>query len=154
MPPVWSYAADEVIAVTRDADVTYVQARARAFARAVGLDVRAQWAVAIAASELSTNVTKFGPPGTLTLRVVAGPPPFLEIEAVDRGPGFADAEAALRDGVSEGVDRSAPDVLPSGRRGLGLGLGAVRRLTHELTITARPGGGSIVTARVRLERSR
>jgi serine/threonine-protein kinase RsbT len=152
MPPAWSYAAEEAIAIRRDADVALVQARARAFAREVGLGVRAQWAVAIAASELATNVLKFGAPGQLTLRVCLVPPPALEIEAVDCGPGFTDTERALRDGVSEGIDRAALDALPPARRGLGLGLGAVRRMTDELTIRAGAGGGSIVTARLHLAR--
>lgn len=124
------------------------QARARALARDAGLDVRAQWAAAIIASELSTNVLKFGPPGTLTLRRSSGPPPFLEIEAADRGPGLRDVDDALRDGVSEGVDYARLDVSLAGRRGLGLGLGAVHRLAAQLTIRARPGGGTIVLARV------
>ena len=47
----------------------------------------------------------------------------------------------------EGVDRAITEVLPTSRRGLGLGLGAVQRLMHELVITAREGGGSIVIAR-------
>lgn len=150
MPPAWSYAADEAIALTGELDVPYVQSRARAFAREIGLAVRAQWAVAIAASELATNVVKFGLPGTLTLRARPGPPAFLEIEAADRGPGFADVERALRDGVSEGLDLTTLDALPRSRRGLGTGLGAVRRLTDELSVHPRTGGGTLVTARIHL----
>ncbi|UJR84562.1 ATP-binding protein [Sandaracinus amylolyticus] len=141
----------ETIELVREVDAAYVTPRAKAFARDAGLDVRGQWAVAIAASELATNALKFGPPGALTLRVRRGPPRVLEVEAIDRGPGFVDLDEALRDGVSEGVDRATAEVLPVSRRGLGLGLGAVRRLMHELVVTAREGGGSVVIARLFLD---
>jgi anti-sigma regulatory factor (Ser/Thr protein kinase) len=148
MPPAWSSAAEELIALSHASDAAWVSSRALAFARAAGLDVRTQWAVAIAATELSTNVVKFGLPGTLTLRLQPGPPLALEIEAADRGPGFADLDHALRDGVSEGLDRTAPGPRPMARRGLGLGLGAVQRMTDALTVRPRLGGGSIITARL------
>jgi anti-sigma regulatory factor (Ser/Thr protein kinase) len=148
MPPAWSSAAEERIVLANASDAACVQSRARAFARAARLDVRTEWAFAIAASELSTNVVKFGLPGTLTLRLCPGPPLALEIEAADHGPGFADPERALCDGVSEGVDVTALGALPARRRGLGLGLGAVRRMSDGLTIEPRPGGGSIVVARM------
>lgn len=148
MLPAWSSAAEELIAIAHADDAACVQSRALAFARAAGLDVRTQWAVAIAASELSTNIVKFGLPGTLTLRLQQGPPLALEIEAADYGPGFADLDHALRDGVSEGLDRTAPGPRPMARRGLGLGLGAVQRMTDELTIRPRLGGGSVVIARM------
>lgn len=154
MPPAWSSAAEEVIAITPATDAAYVQSRAREFARGVGLSVRAEWAVAIVASELTTNIMKFGPPGTLTLRLGAGPPPALEIEAADRGPGFADLDEALKDGVSEGFDPAKVESYSAARRGLGLGLGAARRMTDALTIGPRPGGGSIVLARVHLPHRR
>lgn len=154
MPPAWSSAAEERIALTHASDAATVSSRARAFARAAGLGVRAQWAVAIAASELSTNVVKFGLPGTLTLRLHPGPPLALEIEAADRGPGFTDPSHALRDGVSEGLDQAALGAPVARRRGLGLGLGAVQRMTDELTIQSRPGGGSVVVARMLLRASR
>lgn len=148
MPPAWSSAAEERVVLATMSDAACVQSRARAFARAAQLDRRAEWAFAIAASELATNVVKFGAPGALTLRRSPGPPAALALEAVDSGPGFADLPRALLDGVSEGVDTSAPGAVPSRRRGLGLGLGAVRRLCDELTVQPRPGGGSIVVARM------
>ncbi len=140
------------LACAGDADC--VQSRARAFARAAGLDRRAEWAFAIVASELATNVVKYGAPGTLTLRHRAGPPAALELEAADSGPGFADLDLALRDGVSEGVDVAMLGAHSPRRRGLGLGLGAVRRLSDELTIQPRLGGGSLVVARVLLRAPR
>ncbi len=150
MPPAWSSAAEERVAIERASDAACVSSRARVFARAAGLDVRTQWAAAIAASELSTNVVKFGLPGTLTLRLCLGPPLALEIEATDSGPGFADPGHALQDGVSEGLNLVTRDPRLTLPRGLGLGLGAVQRLTDQLTIRPRPGGGSIVVARVLL----
>jgi anti-sigma regulatory factor (Ser/Thr protein kinase) len=151
MPPVSSFGAEEAISVAEDADVAYVQARARLFAERAGLHKRVAWAVAIVASELATNIVKFGAPGKLTLRDLRG---RIEIEACDSGPGFLDTHAALRDGVSEGIDRNAVEVAFASRRGLGLGLGAVQRLADTLDIARRAQGGSVITACVRCDRSR
>lgn len=71
-------------------------------------------------------------------------PDGIEVTVVDDGPGFVDPEAALVDGFSEGRVRSVDDRSP---RGLGLGLGAVKRLTDELEITNMPGVGCRVVVR-------
>jgi serine/threonine-protein kinase RsbT len=147
MPPAWSFAADEVIVLARETDVVYVQVRARNFARAARIPPRAQWAYAIVASELASNVLKYGSTGSITLRGRMAPRPFVEIETVDAGRGIGDVEHALRDGISDGVDHAKNGTPRHERRGLGLGLGAVQRLSDSLRIAPRADGGTLVVAR-------
>jgi serine/threonine-protein kinase RsbT len=152
MPPAWSFAADEVINLVRETDVAYVQVRARAFARAASVPPRAQWAYAIVASELASNVLKYGLTGSITLRGRIAPRPFVEIETVDVGRGIRDVAHAIRDGISEGVDHAKEGTPLHARRGLGLGLGAVQRLSDSLRIATHAGGGTVVIARFELDR--
>jgi serine/threonine-protein kinase RsbT len=49
----------------------------------------------------------------------------------DRGPGIADVEQAMRDGYSSG-------------RGMGLGLGGAKRLSHEFELHSKVGEGTQV----------
>jgi len=66
-------AVEEVISLSCDADAVVVQNRALRFARAVGFADRTAWEVAIAASELATNVVKYGIGGRLVLRDLESP---------------------------------------------------------------------------------
>jgi len=136
----------ESVSIAREADIVVCQRRARAFAAALGLSVRAQWEVAIAASEATTNILKYAARGSVTLRAVLGPPPGLEMRAADEGPGIPDVSAALRDGCSRGIDMTAPDWVRA-RGGLGLGLGAIRRLMDSVVITRGAAGGTVLVAR-------
>lgn len=97
-------------------------------------------AVAIAASELTTNVVNHARDGTL--RIYKGPTSVI-LEAVDRGPGIADVEAAFQDGYSRGRLLGIDD---SRREGLGCGLGAVRRLMDRVDVETGPGQGTRIVA--------
>lgn len=153
MTPPASWSAAELRAELRSpTELAWLQRQVREFAAARGLAPALQWALAIAASEAATNFLKFAGSGLLTVRVVEGTPRWVELEARDRGPGIADPAAALEDGVSEGVSL-ANDPRLARRRGLGLGLGAIRRLTDRIEIRPNPGGGTILLARKRLEAS-
>ena len=122
MPGARSSSAELRIAIQRPAEVIALQARARAFAAAAGLANVACWEVAIAVSEAATNMIKFA------------------------GGGIAHLEEALVDNISEGVDaREVSD--PRGRRGLGLGLGAIKRLMDEVEIDSAVGEGTTIRAR-------
>jgi anti-sigma regulatory factor (Ser/Thr protein kinase) len=102
-------------------------------AREIGFDRRACVELAIATSELAVNIAKYGVRGHVTLEIVDDPRHGrgIAIVASDSGPPFRNFAMALKDGC----DDSGP--LPQhelrGRRGLGAGLGAVSRFTHELT---------------------
>jgi len=107
----------------------------------------AAWQVATAVSELATNAAKFAGGGRVTLSTADD---VLTVTVEDDGPGLDDIERAFVDGWSEGrmVDT------PAGRRGLGWGLGAVRRLMDDATAANRPTGGLLVTASKRAKRDR
>jgi serine/threonine-protein kinase RsbT len=111
-----------------------------------GLDRQAGWAVAISVAELVGNVLKFAEYGVLELRIVDGAKRGLEVTVDDDGPGIVNIELALIDGYSEGRFIAIhPGLLP--RRGLGTGLGAVRRLMDEMQIESVLGRGTRVVAR-------
>ena len=112
-------------------------------AREVGFDKQSSWEFAIAVSEAATNILKHAGAGEIALR---GDGSCLELQALDRGSGIDDVQAVLRDGHSENRDL-ADDLIVVNRRGLGLGLGAVQRLTDELSIGPRSGGGTVLIAR-------
>lgn len=117
---------------------------ARAFARRAGLSVRGGEELALAVSELASNVARHAFDGTLELRRCESPRPMVEVVCRDRGPGIADAHAAREDGFSGGR-YLAPDAPRA--QGLGLGLGAVGRLVDELIIDSSPGVGTTIIAR-------
>ena len=84
-------------------------------------------------SELGTNIVKYAGEGEIHLESLEAKGRYgVSIQASDQGPGIKDPERALTDGYST-----------SGT--LGLGLPAVRRMSDSLTITAPPGGGTVVS---------
>lgn len=97
-------------------------------------------ALAHAVRNLVENALRFAPPGS-EIVVAAGPGPLLSVS--DRGPGFAAGEPA-RIGWREGAARDG---------GTGLGLRIVRRIVDAhggtLDIADAPGGGALVTLRLR-----
>jgi anti-sigma regulatory factor (Ser/Thr protein kinase) len=91
--------------------------------------------IALAVTELATNLVKHTKGGTLTLTsLVEGGRVGLQITSQDSGPGIADVEQALTDGFS---------TIGS----LGYGLGAVHRIMDELDITSQPGQGTCIVCR-------
>jgi len=136
---------EQMMPLRVDADVTSAQFWARRFAASCGFSKRAQWEVAVAVGEAASNIVKFAGGGTILLRfdMQLG---VLELEALDRGPGIHDLDQAKLDGVTEGR-RRAEGGDPRNYRGLGLGLGAIHRMTDELRIEPQPGGGTRLFAR-------
>lgn len=112
-----------------DQDSYPVQLEARRLAERVGFARRDATEIAIAASELASNVLKYGVRGSVMLEIIDDPArgPGIRITAFDEGPPFADFEGALRDGYD---DRGPLDAGTfAGRRGFGVGLGAVLRFS-------------------------
>jgi anti-sigma regulatory factor (Ser/Thr protein kinase) len=107
----------------------------------VGLAVRLGYSetdagrVAIVATELAQNLIRYGGGGEVLAWADAVHQGGIELMALDKGPGMADVEACLRDGFSTGGTS-------------GNGLGAVQRLTRQLLIHSRPGGGTVILARM------
>ncbi|MFF4898070.1 ATP-binding protein [Streptomyces sp. NPDC001068] len=127
----------EDVAWFRDSDSLAPAARAAAatLARRLGLAAHRSAEVALAVTEAATNLQRHAEDGVLLLRVVrsdglAG----VEFLTIDSGPGMADVRAALSDGASSAGT-------------LGIGLGAVARLSDHFDLHSVPGRGTVMTAR-------
>ena len=136
-------AVEKRYCVLCDSDIAVVQAGALQLARETGFDRKGSWEFATAASEAATNILKHATEGEIVLSATGG---CLQLRALDRGTGIENVEAVLRDGYSENRDLAEDETI-IGRRGLGLGLGAIQRLTDELSIGPRAGGGTELVAR-------
>lgn len=127
-------------------DAVWAASRVRALALRYGMRWRARHELSVVISELVTNAVKFAGEGTVFIRQISSPKTGLEIEVEDHGPGVAEPELAVLDGYSEG-GMIPQDKDPRGRRGLGSGLAAVKRLSDELLIISPGEGGTRVVAR-------
>lgn len=128
-------------------DVFSVQRLTRALAVRAGFAHLAATEIAIVASELTTNVLKYGRRGRIVAEVVtdAVEGSGVRVTAFDEGPPFHDFEQALRDGSSEAGPISAGSF--AGRRGIGSGLGAVQRLSHACGWAPEPNGKRVWAVR-------
>jgi anti-sigma regulatory factor (Ser/Thr protein kinase) len=126
-------------------DTLEAQRRAKVVALAIGFPRRACGELAIVASELSSNILKYGKCGRMAfVEVREGEGIGLSIRAYDAGPPFRDLRSAVLDGCDD-LGPIDPDHL-SRRGGLGAGLGAVIRLTHSFRVEQdRPGKWVIAT---------
>ena len=96
--------------------------------------------VGIAVTEIGTNLAKHAREGALVVRAVrATTQAAVEIVAVDSGPGIADVALAWRDGESTVGT-------------LGVGLGAVARLSDRSGVMSELGRGTVLTARFHRDR--
>jgi len=92
--------------------------------------------VAVIATELATNLARYGSNGRLFLQSVhVSDRAYIEMLAIDSGPGIQDIHRSLQDGVSTG---GTP----------GTGLGAIRRMSDDFDIYSAPGRGTLVLSRV------
>jgi len=109
---------------------------AQRLAMAYGLDATLTGRVAIAATELATNLIRHARGGEMLMQpLVAAGAEVIELLAIDRGRGMSDVERCLNDGYSTGGTA-------------GTGLGAVRRLSCEFDIYSVPGEGTVVMSRI------
>jgi anti-sigma regulatory factor (Ser/Thr protein kinase) len=101
-------------------------------AEALGFDETAAGRVALAATELATNILKHAGRGELLIGAEQTPAGrFVEIAALDRGPGMANVSQCFEDGYSTAGSA-------------GTGLGAVRRLAGSLDVYSRSTGTAIL----------
>jgi serine/threonine-protein kinase RsbT len=99
----------------------------------MGLDRTEVESVALATTELATNLLKYARHGNITLiplKPISGAA-GIEVVSGDEGPGIPDVAAAMQNGHSTGG-------------GLGGGLPGVNRLMDEMEITTGPSGTRIV----------
>jgi anti-sigma regulatory factor (Ser/Thr protein kinase) len=121
-----------VIEVAEDSAVAQARRVAQQMAAAVGFDEVHAGRVAIAATELATNLIKHGGGGRM---LIGDGPTHIDLLALDTGPGMADVERCLSDGFSSAGTA-------------GNGLGAVRRLSQTLHIASWAERGTVVFARL------
>ena len=122
-------------------DAIWASHRVAAFAARCGLSQRARAELAIVASELVTNAVKFAGGGTVRIEQVLAPHEGICLIVEDDGPGIDEPESAVLDGYSEGR-MWTPEMDMRGRRGLGSGLAAAKRLSDALSVQSSESGGA------------
>lgn len=127
-------------------DVLYLQRRMHEFAATQGF-LRLECAeLAIVVSELASNILKYGVRGSIEMEPwVDSRGEGLLIVATDYGPPFNDLVMALKDGHDDRGPIDPARVLS--RRGIGGGLGAIVRLTHEFFVQHEATGKRIEVKR-------
>lgn len=104
------------------------------FAEDLKLDETRCGQIALATTELATNVVKHAGRGhVLVQRVQRNGDVGVRLTGVDKGPGIADVNWALSDGNSTAGS-------------MGTGLGAIRRISDAFEIYSKPGSGTVVVA--------
>jgi serine/threonine-protein kinase RsbT len=126
-------------------DRVWAASQARHFARSLGFASVGQARLALTVAELASNLARHVGRGRLELIELLLTRAGCMVCAEDEGPGILAVAEALEDGFSEGRWLTA-DVPLSERRGLGVGLGAVRRAMDEMRVSCGPHGGLRVEA--------
>src|ERR1035437_9346836 len=129
------FSPPQIIEILHPSSVGAARWAARALAESIGFAPAPCEEIALAITELATNLIKHAQCGKLTLTPLAdGGRVGLEIESCDVGPGIADVEQALADRFSTAGTR-------------GTGLGAINRLMDELDITSERGRSKGIVCR-------
>ncbi len=98
--------------------------------------------VEIIIAEITSNLVKYSPKGGMILaRPIALPFAGFEMIAIDNGPGMSKPLKMMEDGTSTG-------------KTLGQGLGAIRRLSDLFDLYSLPGWGTVLHARVLLDKKK
>jgi len=123
-----------LIEVSEPSQAGEARRQAVALAEELKMDEKRCGAVAIAATEMATNLVKHAGRGHILIQRLDRPDRRgLRVTAVDKGPGVSDISQALDDGHSTAGS-------------MGSGLGAIRRLSDSFDFYSVPGSGTIVTA--------
>lgn len=115
----------------------------RKWGRDAGLAAKVCGEVAIIAGELASNLVRHGGGGKLFARIDGA---YFELRSEDRGPGLADPDQLGR----EPEPRSPTGPLRPLNAGLGEGGAAIRRLSDEVSVRNREGGGLEIVVRKRI----
>jgi anti-sigma regulatory factor (Ser/Thr protein kinase) len=103
-------------------------------AEAIALSERKVGEAAIVVTEMATNLRRHARDGALVIRILRhGERAGLGIVAIDTGPGMADARRSADDGYSTGGT-------------LGIGLGAIERLSSWSDGVSVPGEGTVLVS--------
>lgn len=125
----------EAVPVRNPTDVATARRRTVGLASGLGYNETQAGRVAIVVTELAQNLLRHGGGGEILVDADRHRPTGLEILALDRGPGMADVAACSRDGYSTGGTS-------------GNGLGAIKRLAHDVMIHSAIGIGTAVLVRM------
>jgi anti-sigma regulatory factor (Ser/Thr protein kinase) len=122
------------IEVNESSQTGETRRKAVEYAEDLCLDENRRGAVALAATEMATNLVKHAVSGRMLLQPMReNGRSGLRLIAVDRGPGIGDMNAAFTDGHSTAGS-------------MGTGLGAIRRLSDVFEIYSAPGVGTVLRA--------
>jgi anti-sigma regulatory factor (Ser/Thr protein kinase) len=140
--------------VEHQADVIAVRLAAQEFARTLGFTEVECKEISIVASELASNIIKYGVRGTVRFDAVIDPErgSGVRLVACDQGPAFHDFDMALRDGCDDKGPLDPATLL--GRGGIGAGLGAVARLSDAIGWEPAPSGKQVWAIRFARRRKR
>jgi len=138
--------AERTYPIKDDLSVYALRQGVRALALQAGFDSNAREELVIVASELASNILKYGPPGSVEIATDnEGAGGRLRLVASDHGPPFRDIATALRDG-HDGSGPIDPMKLLK-RKGIGAGLGAIVRMTDSFEVHERELGKEITVVR-------
>ncbi len=130
MPPI-----AQTITIGHNAEIALARRAAKQLAEEIGINVLGCEEIALATSELASNLVKHAGGGILVLTPLSLPPRHgLQIESIDNGKGIPNIPKAMTDGYSTA-------------NSLGNGLGAINRLMDEFDITSRIGAGTHIVCR-------
>lgn len=120
-----------LIAIGDPSGVAEARRKAAALARPLGFDPTAAGQLALAVTEIASNIIKHAKRGQLVFRRVQRARELgIEVLALDKGPGIANIAESLRDGHSTA---GSP----------GQGLGALTRMTAGFELFSQPGKGTL-----------
>lgn len=123
-----------IILVTDSTHVGEARRKAIEFAQKADFGDSETGALAIAVTEMATNIDKHSRRGTIVIEAIGNNGSSgVRVLSLDKGPGIRDLNAAFRDGYSS-----------SGTAGNGLG--AIKRLSRTFDIYTAPGLGTAVLA--------
>lgn len=124
------------VRIRHESDIAFVRQQAMCLTKKMGLNETDQAYVATSISELAANLFFHAIKGIITVKMITlSDRKGLEILSQDKGPGIKDINLAFKDGYST-------------NRGLGGGLGGVRRMMDELEIESMAGKGTRIVARI------
>src|SRR5262249_49280576 len=122
------------IEVSESSQAGEARRRAVEYAEKLEFDEARRGAVAIATTEMASNLVKHAGKGSILLQPIHDSGlPMLRVMAIDRGPGIADVSRAMVDGHSTAGS-------------MGTGLGAIRRLSDSFEIYSGLDVGTIIRA--------
>jgi anti-sigma regulatory factor (Ser/Thr protein kinase) len=123
-----------LIQVSENSQAGEARRKAVAFAEELEMGEAGCGTVALATTEMATNLVKHAGKGhILVQRLQSDENSGLRITSVDNGPGIPDVSKAISDGHSTAGS-------------LGTGLGAIKRLSDSFEVYTIPGSGTVIIA--------